>query len=389
MNKQQEIINNILRRLDGYPVGSMDSNYNPLVLGEEVKFYYGNCKYVKGMVAYNYDKDKFMIYLKNPTPKFNNIDNIFYLAEEEGGSYPNIERISYPKISEYNKCISLAKNDDPFEFFFQIFELQSSAGLYLNENELEYIEKFLANYDEKDEEPSINMEEVFKRLNGYNTGIMDFNGNHIRVGDKVSIYYDTFTHDKNVSEKGIVKYDVSADKFYIKFHKEIKGLTNISGQVWLNSSISNILDNSKSAFSNQSDFERAKEYFQNKNYIQLYQHLLTLFNKNKLYLKFHEVEYIKNYLKNENNIEKKNDLENNTNNKDTVVIQMSISCTYPDTMKKVEEMLTSVISSVKDLNLTFIPPSHNNTTSDFTKMQQMQMEGFSPYGYSYKNPIIR
>lgn len=386
MYTQQEIIENISTRLDGYPINSFDKDGNLLILGEKVKVIFNNTdenKHIPGLILYDYTNKKYMVMLLNSTFKFINNSNIYYL--EKGAEYPDIQKVSEPEFNEYNEYAKLLNS--PIEFFKKIYELHLSLGFYLDDDELKYITAYIEkNCDNKPD--CINIYEIFKRLNGYNTQILDKNNEFIKVGDKVYIDYDNIDNNiKNI--KGKVKYDVLEEKFYINVYRKISGLSNEYGQIWLNSSMSNILDNEKCIYNEQSPFEKCMWYLKIKDYSQLFTNLVSLFTNNKLYLTPDEIKYIKQYLKKINEYEEKNIIQNNTDNKDTVVIQMLISYTYPDTMEKIKEMLIK-IADLKDVKIAFAPPSYipyiDNTylMQNFTKDNR---EYF--YNYNYRPPIIK
>lgn len=382
MYTQQEIIENISTRLDGYPINSFDKDGNLLVLGEKVKVIFNDTdenKHIPGLILYDYTSKKYMVMLLNSTFKFINNSNIYYL--EKGKEYPDIQKVSEPEFDEYNEYAKLLNS--PIEFFKKIYELHLSLGFYLDDDELKYITAYIEkNCDNKYD--CINIYEIFKRLNGYNTQILDKNNELIKVGDKVHIDYDNIDNNiKNI--KGTVKYDVLEEKFYINVYRKISGLSNEYGQIWLNSSISNILDNEGYIYNEQSPFEKCMWYLKIKNYFQLFTNLISLFTNNKLYLTPDEIKYIKQYLKKINKYEEKNIIQNNTD-KVELRLQMIISCT-PDTMGKIKEML-SEIASLKDIKIAFEPPPYipyidnNYLMQNFTKDNR---ECF--YNYNYRPPI--
>lgn len=150
------------------------------------------------------------------------------------------------------------------------------------------------------------IEGILKRLNGKSTNIYDNSYQaFLYVGDKVKVYINK---DLDIIS-GIVKYDISEDKYYIRINRSISDLNNGNRNLYLDPSTSNkicsceysdILERLNDKV--QTDYNDCIQLLENHKYEKFYKKLLDLFYDDRLYLEKNELDFIKEKIRNNEKI---------------------------------------------------------------------------------------
>lgn len=150
-----EIINNILKRLRGYPTGFVDSKNNKLNKGDTVKIKDSNNNY-RGIILYDLDKKEYYIEkiitnhdIEEKLYSFDMVTNNEIIIEKELNNY------IYNDYKYYKQYLD--NNLNPLEFFKQILKFANECAFALTDEEYKYIQNYIQQYEIQKPEFKINV----------------------------------------------------------------------------------------------------------------------------------------------------------------------------------------------------------------------------------------